>query len=225
VGAGLNDVTFDRAGNVYVSDSFQGIAWRTGKGGGVATAWVESALLRTTGVPSFGANGLRFDRQETALFVANTGDDTIVKIPVMGGPPGGKGMPGNAAVFVNGIHGADGLVIDDDDNLWVAANQADEIVVVDRSGRAIAKLGDFGGIDRRGEPMQLLFPASRRLSGKHLLVTNRALDLRLFNPAFATVDSPWAAQVSRYTVAKIRARTPPAGGSPGDEPDREGDGD
>ena len=37
-GAGLNDITFDGAGNVYVSDSFQGIVWRTGPGGGVASA-------------------------------------------------------------------------------------------------------------------------------------------------------------------------------------------
>src|SRR2546422_3551486 len=34
-------------------------------------------------------------------------------------------------VFVNSINGADGLILDEHDNLWVAANQADEIVVVD----------------------------------------------------------------------------------------------
>ena len=43
-------------------------------------------------------------------------------------------------VFVNSINGADGLIIDKDDNLWVAANQANEIVVVDKTGRAIANL-------------------------------------------------------------------------------------
>src|SRR5215472_12165119 len=30
--AGLNGLTFDRAGNMYVSDSFQGIIWKTGPG-------------------------------------------------------------------------------------------------------------------------------------------------------------------------------------------------
>ena len=72
LGAGLNDITFDQAGNVYVSDSFQGIVWTTGQQGGVASAWLDSALLRTTGVPPFGANGLRFNTHETAMFVANT---------------------------------------------------------------------------------------------------------------------------------------------------------
>ena len=207
LGAGLNDITFDAAGNVYVSDSFQGIVWKTGADGGVAVALVNDPLLRTRGVPPFGANGLRFNKAETSLFVANTGDDTVVRIPVVGGPPGTTGAAGTPEVFVNGINGADGLLIDDHDNLWVAANQADEIVVVDPTGRAIAKLGDFGGVEA-GTPIQMLFPASLRFQGKSLLVTNLALDLRLFNPAYAAVDSPWCAQVSRYTVVKIRACIP-----------------
>jgi len=212
LGAGLNDLTFDAAGNVYVSDSFQGVVWRTGASGGVAAAWVDDPLLRTDGVPPFGANGLRFDGAETALFVANTGNDTIVRIPVVGGAPGASGAAGTPAVFVNGINGADGLLIDEHDNLWVAANQADEVVVVDPTGRAIAKLGDFGGVEE-GRPVQMLFPASLRFHGKHLLVTNLALDLRLFNPSYAAVDSAWCAQVSRYTVVRVRACIPGLAGA------------
>src|SRR5215831_3642781 len=83
---GLNGLTFDTAGNVYVSDSFRGTIWRTGPGGGVATQWVTDSLLTTTGVPPFGANGIAFNRRQTALFVANTGDDTVVKISVSGSP-------------------------------------------------------------------------------------------------------------------------------------------
>ena len=142
--AGLNALTFDAAGNVYVSDSFNGIIWKTGpsgSGGGTATAWVTDPLLTTTGVPPFGANGLGFNKAGDALFVANTGNDTIVKIPVTGG------SPGKPEVFVNSINGADGLVLDSSDNLWVAANQADEIVVVDPTGKVIAKLGDFNGVN------------------------------------------------------------------------------
>ena len=198
----LNDITTDKAGNVYASDSFQGIIWKTGSSGGLATAWVDSELLRTTGVPPFGANGLRFNGAETALFVANTGNDTIVKIPVSGG------TPGTPAVFVNSINGADGLIVDPSDNLWVVANQADEIVVVDPTGKAIAKLGDFGGV-KDGEPQQLLFPASLRFLKDRLLVTNLALDLRLFDPTFVTVDSPWTALVTHYTVSALPAHIPP----------------
>ncbi len=205
-GAGLNDLTFDSAGNVYVSDSFQGVVWRTGPQGGVATAWVDSPLLRTTGVPPFGANGLRFDRQETAMFVANTGDDRVIEVPTTWG--GAGPVAGTPSVFANSVNGADGLVIDDDDDLWVAANQADEIVVIDPTGKAIAKLGDFGGAIVDGAPDQLLFPASLRFLGKDLVVTNLALDLRLFDPSYTAVDSAWCAQVTRYTISRIPARIP-----------------
>jgi sugar lactone lactonase YvrE len=203
LGAGLNDLTFDQAGNVYVSDSFQGIVWTTGPGGGVASAWVDSALLRTTGVPPFGANGLRFNKQETALFVANTGDDTVIEIPAMPGSPGPSA--GTPAVFANSVNGADGLVVDEDDDLWVVANQSDEIVVIAPSGKAIAKLGDFDGV-AGGAPVQLLFPASLRFLGKDLVVTNLSLDLRLFDPSYTAVDSEWCAMVTRYTVSRIRVR-------------------
>lgn len=194
-----NDMTFDRAGNIYISDSFQGTIWRTDSGGGEATAWVANEpLLQTSGVPPFGANGLRFNRDETALFVANTGNDTIVRIPI------DDGTPGAAEIFVNGINGADGLLVDDGGNLWVAANQADEIVVVDPTSRVIAKLGDFDGV-KKGVPSGLLFPASIRFLGDRLLVTNLALDLRLFGLAPA-VDSEWCADVTRYTVSILPAR-------------------
>jgi sugar lactone lactonase YvrE len=198
LGAGLNDVTFDRAGNVYVSDSFQGVVWRTGPGGGEATAWVDDPLLRTTGVPPFGANGLRFDGAGTALFVANTGSDWLVRVPVSGG------VAGVPAVFATGINGADGLEVDEDDNVWVTANQTDEIVVVDPTGRAIEKLGDFDGLARDGGARGFLFPASLRLREKDVLVTNLALDLRQVNPAFTSVDSAWCAEVTLHTIASIR---------------------
>ena len=149
--AGLNALTFDQQGNVYISDSFQGIIWKTGPNGGPSVAWVTSPLLTTTGVPGFGANGLGFNKAFSSLFVANTGNDTIVQIPVSGG------TPGTPAVLTNSINGADGLILDSHDNIWVAANQADEIVVIDKTGKVIAKLGDFDGIDKTA-----CTPAGRR---------------------------------------------------------------
>ena len=197
-GSGLNDLTFDRWGNVYVSDAAQGIVWKAPPHGGVATAWIDDPLLRTTGVPPFGANGLRFNREETALFVANTGNDTVLRIPVVGNDPGGP-----PTVFAQAINGADGLLVDERDNVWVVENQSDDVVVLDHTGKAIARLGDFGGAIRHGSPVGLLFPASIRLAGRSLLVTNLALDLRIFSPDYATPDSAWTAEVSRYTVSKI----------------------
>ena len=207
--AGINALTFDSAGNVYVSDSFQGIIWRIDMNGGVPTPWVTDPSLSTKGTPPFGANGLAFNNKQTALFVANTGNDTVVKIPVS--TSGGSLVPGTPEVFVNSINGADGLIIDEQDNIWVCANQSDEIVVIDKTGRVIAKLGDFGGIDPHGAAIGLLFPASLAFSGEFLYVTNLALDLTLFGLPQA-VDSQWAAQVTKFTVARISARIPPISG-------------
>jgi len=203
-GAGPNALTFDDQRNVYISDSFQGIIWQTAPTGGAATVWAQSPLLATTGVPPFGANGIAFNKDRTALFVANTGNDTVVKVSV---------ATRVAEVFVNSINGADGLAIDGDDNIWVVANQADEIVVVEPAqGRAIAKLGDFDGLSNDGAPVGFLFPASLFFHGDFVYVTNLSLDLRLFSPTFNAVDSAWAAAVKRHTVARIPRRLPPIRG-------------
>jgi len=127
------------------------------------------------------------------------------------------------AVFVNSINGADGLIIDEHDNLGVAANQADEIVVLDPTGRVMAKLGDFGGIDRRRRPRGLPFPASLVRHGEFIYVTNLAIDLRGFDDpnqstlTNGTVDSQWAAEVKIHTISKIRARIPRVQGLPMDD--------
>jgi sugar lactone lactonase YvrE len=201
---GPNALTFDKDSNVYTSDSAQGIVWKTPACGGESAPWVTSELLLPNGVPPFGANGLAFNKKGTALFVANTSTDKIVKVPVT------NGVPGTAVEFTNSINGADGLAIDEDDNIWVCANQADEIVVVDPTGRAIAKLGDFDGLSQDDAPVGLLFPASLVFHGGFVYVTNLSLDLRDFG--FNTVDSQWAADVKRHTVARLPKHLPPIRG-------------
>jgi DNA-binding beta-propeller fold protein YncE len=199
-------LTFDSVGNVYISDSFNGAIWRTGPTGGAAAIWKADPRLVPNGVPPFGANGLAFNRAGDAMFVCNTANDTVVRIAVSGG------VAGAATTFVNSVYDCDGLIIDEDDNLWLAANQGDEIVVVNPQGRAIAKLGDFEGLDPQGAARGLLFPASLVRSGGFIYVTNLALDFRGFNPEFNTGDSQWTAEVKRHTVAKIPARIPPIQG-------------
>ena len=184
-----------------MSDSFQGVIWKSA-GCGHATVWAQNDLLLPNGIPPFGANGIAFNKAGDAMFVANTSTDKLIKITVAAGTATG------VAEFTNSINGADGIVIDGDDNIWVAANQADEIVVVDKTGKAIAKLGDFDGV-KHGITNGLLFPASPAFSkdGKWLYVTNLELDLRSIGGP-QTVDSQWAAQVQQHSVARLRARIP-----------------
>jgi sugar lactone lactonase YvrE len=203
-GDGLNALTFDHAGNVYVSASFTGRVYRTGTAGGAPIVWAQDPpppapqTLKPNGFPPFGANGLQFNSNESALFVANTANDTIVRIANNGG------VAGTPAVFTNSINGADGLFLDEHDNIWVCANQSDEIVVVDKTGKAISKLGDFDGL-KDGKPVGLLFPASLVRSGDWIFITNLSLDLRPITGQQSIV-SQYAADVKRHTIARIRAR-------------------
>jgi SMP-30/Gluconolactonase/LRE-like region len=209
---GLNAMAFDKAGNVYVSDSFQGAIWMTGPNGGTPTAWYapfnkgQSNLLLPTAnkgqllVPPFGANGITFNNKGTALFVNNTAYHSIIKIPV-----NPDGSAGTATTFTTGINAPDGVALDRNDNLWVLANQGDEVVVVDPTGKVIQKLGDFDGIAANGSINGLLFPASDTFSpdGQFLYVTNLALYLPYAGVASIAVDSGWTLQVKHFNVARI----------------------
>jgi sugar lactone lactonase YvrE len=206
-GSGLNGLTFDAAGNVYVSDSFNGVIWKTGPNGGTPTIWSNDPLLGPgTGLtPPFGANGIEFNNAGTMMYVANTAFHQIIQIPVESG-----GTAGKASILITGINAPDGIAIDRHDNLWICANQEDKITVIDTNGKVIAKLGDFNGITHDGTVSGLLFPASPRFSndGNTLYVSNLSLYLP-YAGAQAAVDSAWTLEVKRYTVEQIRAVIPP----------------
>jgi sugar lactone lactonase YvrE len=197
--AAPNGMTFDKKGNVYLTDSFQGTVWKTGPTGGAPTSWVKTDLLISHGFPPLGANGLAFDRAEAALFVGNTGDNTIVRVPVV------NGEAGQPEVWLNkSVNGPDGMFFDEEDRLWVVANQADEVVVFDKTGKMVAKLGDFEGLDEQGAPRGLLFPAEMTKIGDYLYVGNLTVDVRYFKGIAQTGISQWAAQVKVYNIVKVR---------------------
>jgi sugar lactone lactonase YvrE len=208
--SGLNALTFDTHGNGYVSDSFNGTIWKIPSTGGAPMAWSSGPLLGPgMGLtPPFGANGVEFNNERTALFVADTAFHQIIKIPV--NPDGSAGA---ASIFVSGINAPDGIMFDRDDNLWICANQEDEIVVIDKTGKVIAKLGDFRGIDENGIAKGLLFPASLAFSKDRqtLYVSNLTLFLPFAdpNPGNLAIDSAWTLQVKGYTVSKLPAKIPP----------------
>jgi sugar lactone lactonase YvrE len=205
-GSGLNALTFDKAGNVYFSDSFNGVIWKTGPHGGTPVAWSNSPLLGPGSglTPPFGANGVEFGNRGTVLYVANTAFHQIIQIPV--NPDGSAGA---ASIFITGINAPDGIAIDREGNIWICANQEDDIVVVDKTGKVIAKLGDFDGFNENGVARGLMFPASLAFSldGKKLYVSNLTLFLP-FAGALPAVDSAWTLQAKHYTVSQIPAVIP-----------------
>jgi hypothetical protein len=101
-------------------------------------------------------------------------------------------------VFAESINGADGIAFDAHGRLWVAANQADEVVALNANGRVVAKLGDFQGIRDDGSPNGLLFPASLVIVDDEMFVTNLALPLN------GTAGDEPEEDVTRYTVSRIK---------------------
>ena len=198
--AGPNVLTFDAQANVYVSDSFQGTIWRIPAEGGIAEPWITHAFLSTSGFPPFGANGLAFNKDFSKMYVANTGEDSIVEIAV-----DAQGHAGEVSILVNSISGPDGLIVDEDNNILVAANQSNQIIVLDPTGKATAVLGDFDGINKDGIVKGLLFPSDLIKVGKDVFVTNFAIDLAVFG-LVQTYTSQHTKQVKRYSIARIKLK-------------------
>ena len=191
-----NALALSADGSLYVSDSFQGAIFRVpdvatcSAGGCALETVVRDGLLGTAGFPPFGANGIAFNADETALFVANTGDDRVLRIDLTDASPA-------VTVFAESVNGADGIAFDAWGRLWVAANQADEVAILDENGKVVDKVGDFQGIGNDGAPRGLLFPASIAFSKQGAFVTNLALAL-----TGATGDEP-EEEVTRFTVSRI----------------------
>src|SRR5262245_42559759 len=201
-GSAPNAFVFDSKGTLYISDSFQGAVFKIANVAScnLATCKVDTlsqdGLLATVGFPPFGANGLAFNTDESVLFVANTGDDRVLKIDP---------KTGAVSTFSESLNGADGLVFDKSSGLlWVCANQADEVVALNSAGKVVAKLGEFRGINRDGTPDGLLFPASPVIVGHEIFVTNLAVALT-GNPATGEGigDEP-EEDVKLWTISKMR---------------------
>lgn len=219
--SGLNALTFDPAGNGYVSDSFNGVIWQIAPHGGTPVQWSSASLLGPGSglTPPFGANGVEFNNEYTVMYVADTAYHQIIQIPVM--LYQGTAVPtGSPSPLITGINAPDGIMVDRYDNIWICANQEDEIVVINPKAqdpvsgkplpKVIAKLGDFYGIDQNGIAQGFLFPASLAFSPDRstLYVSNLTLYLP-YAGAMPAIDSDWTLQVKGYTVSQIPAVIPP----------------
>lgn len=193
----INGLAFDRSGNAYVSDSFQGAIYRIAAAATCAPCRVEvlarDGLLATTGALPFGANGIAIDDAAGRLYVNNAGDGRVLRMPLAGGA---------VEVLADGLYGADGLLLHGD-RLWVAANQIDTVVAIDLRGKVRARAGRFHGIAADGTPDGLLFPAATAVQGTRMIVANLAL------PLTPTAGDEWEEQVTRWNLMAFDL--PPSG--------------
>jgi sugar lactone lactonase YvrE len=166
-----NAIAQDHRGTLYVSDSFVGAIYTVSPAGGGKTLWKADPLLQAHGFPPFGANGVAFDRTQSWLYVANTADDKIFRIRVSDDPTMRtiELFADGATLGPNALNGADGIQFDVRGNLYVCANQANEIQVLSPSGALIARYGHNPGDD------PLDFPASPIFHERGLYIANLAL--------------------------------------------------
>jgi len=194
-----NAMVLNRQGNLlYISDSFQGAIFTISNPATCNPCNIvminHDPLLATAGFPPFGANGMALSHDEKTLFIANTGDDRVLKLDLSVPPL----TPNSVSIFAESINGADGLAIDRRGRVWVAANQADEILALNEDGKIVAKLGEFRGIRGNGTPIGLLFPASLVIVDDEIFVTNLAL------PLTGTAGDEPEEDVTRWTVSRLK---------------------
>lgn len=161
-----NGLVFDASGTLYVSDTIRGVVYRIGDGGTVEE-WASDPLLlgiippvSPLGFP-LGINGIAFSPDGSVMYGAVTEHGRVVAIAV-----NEDGSAGAVSVVAEdaALAGADGLLVDADGNIIVAANGVDQIVEVTPTGELT--------VIAAGEPLR--FPASVALnaSGDTIYVTN-----------------------------------------------------
>jgi sugar lactone lactonase YvrE len=159
-----NQPLFDTRGNLLVSDSFLGTIWSIARDGTVHT-WLSDPLLQgdtsTCNFPlPFGVNGMVFDSHWN-LLVVNTSKALLLRIPVK--PDGSAGSPSVVASGCANLEGADGITIDNQDNVYAADNIQNRVVRVSPSGSVETIASAKDGLDTpsgvgfgaRGEPATL----------------------------------------------------------------------
>jgi hypothetical protein len=183
----INDLVFDKDGNLYISDSMQATIWRVPPGGGAPQVWFQSPAFDTP----FGPNGMRFDPKAERLYVAVTFDafgGSIYSLPATPAP-----SQSDLVAFRHYAgEGPDGIAFGKSGKLYVALAASNQISVLRPDGTEEARYGGpaanpGGALD----PLPYANPSAFAFNDKtrSLLMTNHAI----FFPApadafFAVID-------------------------------------
>jgi sugar lactone lactonase YvrE len=169
-----NGLVFDATGNLFAADSGSGSIFKI-DATGVATKWVANPLLEGDTMAmcagdsglKIGANGIALSNAKTDFYVTNTNKASVVKIAIK--PDGTAGM---VTDFVKtdclNLVGADGLSVDTDGSLLIAANRMSAITRVSMEGKATI----FIDKDKLDSPSSTWISTAK--GEKTLFITNSA---------------------------------------------------
>jgi sugar lactone lactonase YvrE len=187
-----NALTENRQGAFFVSDSLLGRIYKV-LANGSKSVWIDSPLLRSTNPNQpVGANGVAFDEDERFLYVANTGDRRVLRVAVER-----DGEADRIEVFADGasidrrmglagpvaLFGADGIQFDVKGNLYVMANQANEIQVLSPLAKLIHRYAGKGA-------NALDFNASLVFDDRDLFITNMSAADGGVNSKLSVFEAP-----------------------------------
>ena len=192
-GALPNDLVFDQSGNLYVTDSFQGLIYKIPAGGGPPQVWFQDARLLGNPALPFGANGIRIDKTNTNLYVAvtvrNDFSGAIYRLPLVAAPNTGDLQEFHVyppSAF--GPPAPDGIAFGKSGKLYVALAVSNQISVLRPDG--IQEAVYSGAAQMTGGTLPWANPANIAFHDQEgtILVTNHA-SLVPYDPAlFAVFD-------------------------------------
>ena len=134
---GPNDLAFDDARNVFVTDPFLGRVYKITPTGSVSV-WLQHPLLDgnpaapVLGFHSVGVDGIAFDEDKDNLYLGNCDYGRIVRVPVRN-----DGSAGTPVVFSADprLSGVDGIAFDEKGTLFAAVNGQDSLISLSKHGR------------------------------------------------------------------------------------------
>ena len=182
----INDLVFDKDGNLYISDSMQATIWRVPSGGGAPQVWFQSATFDAP----FGPNGMRFDPKGDRLYVAITFDafgGSIYSLPAVAQP-----AQSDLALFRHYMgEGPDGIAFGKSGKLYVALAASNQISVLRADGtEEVRYSGPASNPGGAIDPLPYANPSAFAFNDKtrSLLMTNHAIFFPTPDPFFAVID-------------------------------------
>ncbi|MFI6464038.1 hypothetical protein [Streptomyces sp. NPDC050538] len=153
-----NGMALDRrTSRLYIADSVRGTIWTVPVTGGTPTAWLSAPELAYSAIA--GANGVKV--HNGALWVSNTDDGTILRIPFL---PGGH--PGQLQVRATGLTTVDDFTFTGaGDEILAALNHTNTVVRIRPDGHQTTVLTAADGLQN---------PTAIEVRGNSVYVLNAA---------------------------------------------------
>lgn len=178
----LNDLAFDDAGNLYVTDSFAATIYRIPAGGGAPVVWFTDPRLAGDPMVPFGVNGIRFDKNNKNVYITVTAEfgtlnGVVYKLPFVANPPNASLVEFHRYTLAMGLPGPDGIAFGKSGKLYVALAGTSQISVLRPDGsEEVRYSGPAANLGATPNPMPWANPANIAFDKKtgSLLVTNHA---------------------------------------------------